>query len=89
MDFKKMFESSKGGDTDVLENNTVEEKAKKAIDKDPTLKKAYDSWVGKKDKLSQDMQEKFLQAVMAYPGQPIGYNKFDESFVPVQYQGFN
>ncbi len=75
----------KGGE----ETNVAEEKVMKAITNDEALSKAYEAWAGKVDKKGINMQEKFKQAVKAYPGQPIGYNSMDESFVPQQYQGFN
>ena len=78
---------NKGPESKTIIDPSV--KALETVKKDPMLSKAYESWAGRTNKAGEDMQKKFLEAVVAYKGMPMGYNKFDESFVPLQYESFN
>ena len=75
--FEKMFGGGAAGkevserhekDMEAEMAKERKEKAIKMIEKDASLKKSYDSLAGKVDDKGRNMQERFEDAVLKYPG---------------------
>lgn len=75
-------------------NEMIEERqevldAKLYIENSPTLKLAYDSFKGIKDKTGNDMQKRFIDFAVEHPKQEFNYNKFKDEFTLPKYESFN